>query len=292
MTEEAKAANVVEALSRVMRDLPAIGKDQKAAEAQGGYAYRGIEQITKEAQGLCAEHGVVFTPRVVGVPVVVDLTVNGKPWTDTRMLVEYDVRGPGGPDDRIVVGPIFALGRDNSDKGANKCMTQAFKYALLQTFMVADSKDDADGSTHEADSARAPLPPITPDLADALRARMEALPPEQLDALKAEWVAAGFVKVENLPVDRLDAASALVARFEAGGTWQPAETTEPSEDAQGPDTGTPERPPDPVLTVTPEQIEERAQAGVCVGCGEPFTKTGKHKQDAGDPLYGGSCAPF
>lgn len=58
------AANVVEALHRVMRDLPAIGKDQQASAQQGGYSYRGIEQITQHTQRLFAAHGVVFTPHV------------------------------------------------------------------------------------------------------------------------------------------------------------------------------------------------------------------------------------
>ncbi len=162
MTDEAPATNVVEALRRIMRDLPGISK---ARDPNGGvnYAFRGIEAITKEAQGLCAQHGVIFVPRVVGMPEVIDITVNGKPWTDTRMLVEYDVMcaaAEPGSDDLITIGPIFAIGRDNSDKGANKCMTQAFKYALLQTFMIADAKDDGDAQSVQAEWAE---PATVPD---------------------------------------------------------------------------------------------------------------------------------
>lgn len=150
MTAEAPAANVVEALRRVMRDLPGIGRDQTASQSQGGYAYRGIEQITRETQGLFARHGVVFAPSIDGYEIR-DLVVNGKPWTDTVLQVRYEVYGPGGVEDRITVGPILAIGRDNSDKGANKALTQALKYALLQTLCISDAKDDADGHTHEAD---------------------------------------------------------------------------------------------------------------------------------------------
>lgn len=145
------ATNVIEALRRVARDLPAIGRDQQASAQQGGYAYRGIEQITKHTQGLFARHCVVFVPRVTAWEIR-DITVNGKPWTDTVLTCEYDVYGPGGREDRITVGPILAIGRDNSDKGANKCMTQAFKYALLQALCISDAKDDADGTSHEADA--------------------------------------------------------------------------------------------------------------------------------------------
>lgn len=152
MTEHDKpAANVVEALCRVMAELPAIGKDGRADPKQGGYAYRGIEQITREAQPLFAKHGVLFgIPRVVSYEVR-DITVNSKPWTDVYEMVEYDVYGPGGLEDKLTVGPILAIGRDNSDKGGNKCLTQAYKYALLQAFTISDSKDDGDHASVEAE---------------------------------------------------------------------------------------------------------------------------------------------
>lgn len=153
---ELPASNVIVALSRVMRDLPGIGRDSTSEQ---GYQYRGIEAITKEAQGLLAKHGVVFVPRVVQREVV-ELTINNRPWTEQQAWITYAVYGPGGIDDRIEVGPFVAQGRDSSDKGMNKCMTQAFKYALLQTLCIGDAKDDADaGQAHEADAARASIDP-------------------------------------------------------------------------------------------------------------------------------------
>ena len=56
--------NIQSALASVMAELPAISKDGRADKSQGGYAYRGIEQITKEAQGLFAKYGVVIVPAV------------------------------------------------------------------------------------------------------------------------------------------------------------------------------------------------------------------------------------
>lgn len=160
-TTELPAGNVIEALRRVMRDLPAIGKEGRASQAQGGYAYRGIEDITKVAQSLLARHGVVFVPRVVRTTIE-QITVQNKPWTDTILDVEYDVYGPGGIEDKITVGPLIGIGRDNSDKGANKAETQAYKYALVQVFCIADQTSDADGTTHEADAYEAGQPRRTP----------------------------------------------------------------------------------------------------------------------------------
>lgn len=140
--------NVIAALARVMEELPGIGRNERS---QQGYNYRGIEAITREASSLLGRYGVVFVPKVVERKTI-DLTVNGKPWTEDHATIVYTVYGPGGVEDRIEVGPLIALGRDNSDKGMNKCMTQAFKYALLQTLCIGDSKDDADaGHAVEAD---------------------------------------------------------------------------------------------------------------------------------------------
>jgi hypothetical protein len=175
VSDEPKAANVVEALSRVMRDLPAIGKDGRADPKQGGYAYRGIEQITVHTQALFAKHGVVFVPHVRSYEVR-EIEVNNKPWTDVYETVEYTVYGPGGIDDCITVGPILAIGRDNSDKGGNKCLTQAFKYALLQTLCISDAKDDGDAQTHEADTRTAPPAdcPVSAEYAASVREKCAA----------------------------------------------------------------------------------------------------------------------
>lgn len=157
--------NVVQAVSKVMAELPAIGKDGRAAANQGGYAYRGIEQITGHVQRLFAAHGVVMAPRVTSHEVI-EITVNNKPWSDTRLEVSYDVYGPGGVEDRITVGPIYAIGRDNSDKGANKAMTQAYKYALLQLLCISDSADDGDQASVQADHHPEPARPSGPVASD------------------------------------------------------------------------------------------------------------------------------
>ena len=153
---DTKPTNVVEALSRIMAELPAIGKDQKSVQ---GYQYRGIEQITTLLQPLLSKYGVIFAPNVTHWTSD-EIVVNGKPWTDQKLTVCYHIYGPGGYEDSLNV-TVIGIGRDNSDKGANKAMSQAFKYCLLQVFCIADSKDDSDSepayeATHVSPSAPAP----------------------------------------------------------------------------------------------------------------------------------------
>lgn len=164
---------VTEALARVMTELPGIGKDNRSEQ---GYNYRGIEAITAHAQALFGKYGIVYVPHV-RARVVKELTINGKPWTEDQLEVVYEVFGPshgkvrsrrvlvtradGGQavfeidevvEDKIEIGPIYGLGRDNSDKGSNKSLTQTFKYALIQALCIGDRKDDADqDQAHEAD---------------------------------------------------------------------------------------------------------------------------------------------
>ena len=142
------------ALAAVMSKLPGIGRDQNAAPGQGGYAYRGIEAITRHVQPLFAEHGVIVVPAVRTVDVK-DITVANRPWTDTTLIVDWQIVGPDGS---ALSATTVGIGRDNSDKGANKAMTQAFKYLLLQLLCVSDSSDDSDGKTHEADQQPEPHP--------------------------------------------------------------------------------------------------------------------------------------
>ena len=274
-------ANVTSALAAVMADLPAIGKDSRGPRDQGGYAYRGIEAITKEASVLLAKHGVVFVPQVVAMEIR-DLVVNSKPWTDTILTVRYRICGPGGPDD-CVEAIVVGIGRDNSDKGANKAMTQAFKYALIQTLCIADQKDDTDGTTMEADAHdAAPIPEgfasheEKSDRYNKLRDRIGRLDPPLHAAYVAWRDDQGFTFPYTLAmcvameaeIDRIvDEAITAVERGEEPlgdpqGSTSPPKAAEPPSEAEA---GAPDPLPDPavldeateaVAELTPAQVDE------------------------------------
>jgi hypothetical protein len=172
--------NVHAALSMVMAAMPAISKDQSASAAQGGYAYRGIEAITRHVQPLFAANGIVIIPSVRSIEFR-ELTVNGKPWVDAILTVDYTLVGPDGS---TLQATTVGIGRDNSDKSANKAMTQAFKYLLLQVLCISDAKDDADGTTVEADQ-REPEHPNADRVRTAL-ADMKSLDDEGKAVIK-QW---------------------------------------------------------------------------------------------------------
>lgn len=236
--ERPAPTNVVQALARVMEDLPGIGKDNRSEQ---GYQYRGIEAITAHAQQLLGRYGVVYVPHVERREVK-DLTINGKPWTEDEAWVTYTIYGPGGLEDNIVAGPFVALGRDNSDKGMNKAMTQAYKYALLQTLCIGDHKDDADQDVaREADAPREAVDPGMEARAELSR-RLRSLTPEQRDVVR------NYCDGHNIPRvpaqftdDQLAEVEAFADRVELDG---PDPTPEqPVLDEQGVSSPTVQEPP-------------------------------------------------
>lgn len=232
--------NVAQALAKVMGELPAIGKEGKADPKQGGYAYRGIEQITREAQRLFSKYGVVFVPRVTSHEIK-NIVVADKPWTDTILTVEYDVLGPSHGsrflgtavsdhldavvEDKITAGPFLGIGRDNSDKGANKAMTQTFKYCLLQLLCISDAKDDTDGQTHEADAPAQPLPadPAAEEAMHELGELIKGFPEDERAKLQT------FLKSRFGPSAQMDLEAIRSATAVAAGWPQTGEAKGPSD---------------------------------------------------------------
>lgn len=140
---------VLEALCRVMRDLPGIDKGERNKDQ--GFNYRGIEQITAALQPLLARHGIVPRPRTISREVK-EIIINSKPWTDTTVEVEYVLHGLNGPDDYVLYGPYWGVGRDNSDKGTVKAMRQCYKQLWIDALCIGDKTDDPDAETPTRDA--------------------------------------------------------------------------------------------------------------------------------------------
>jgi hypothetical protein len=66
----------------------------------------------------------------------------------------------------IEAGPFLGVGRDNSDKGANKARSMAYKYMLTEVFCIGDKKDDADETTPPTED-----PLVTESMVESFRRR-------------------------------------------------------------------------------------------------------------------------
>ncbi len=72
----------------------------------------------------------------------------------TYLEVEYTFWAEDGSS--IVVGPVIGESMDSGDKGANKALAVAHKYALFQTFTIPTLFSDPDAETHEVKPAPSP----------------------------------------------------------------------------------------------------------------------------------------
>lgn len=167
--------NVIQALARVIGELPGIEKLTPLQRAQRGmmaapetgapkYAYRGIDQLAGAAQPLLAKYGVVIVPIDTRHEMVefVRKTANGESvWSDWRTTVRWAIYGPGGIED-VISAETVGNGHDNSDKGANKAQTGAFKNLLLRLLCIGDPADDPDGERHDRDDVVDNAPPRDP----------------------------------------------------------------------------------------------------------------------------------
>jgi len=226
MEKNEKTMNVHERICAVIAEMPGIGKGGRL-QGSNGYAFRGIEQMTAALQPLFGKHGLHFVPNVLQFELV-DLIVNSKPWQEARLLVAYRAYGADG--DYVDIGPTLGIGRDNSDKAANKAMTAAFKYALLQTFGVSDRADDGDSERVEHAEPAADLPESVATfladmqgVSDAVRdhcrkyvkaKKFPALPSKWdeaiVTAMRAELEAALVMEAEALAAETAEAVMEVV----------------------------------------------------------------------------------
>lgn len=212
---EPRPASAVQAIAAVMSELDPIGKTDRAPANMGGYSYRGIELITGKLQPLLAKHGLVIVPQVTSYEVVPS-PGQKEAWQDVYLTVRWLVYGPDGSHVEAVTQGV---GRDHTDKGANKAQTQAFKYLLMALFCIADAKDDSDGHDLSGSERREEI--AAPD-ADTLAAtalfadltRLKGTP--AADAVKqfAELEGRGLREVDLRDPDWRRQVSAVLARHD------------------------------------------------------------------------------
>ncbi len=221
------AVGIVGALADVMGDLPSIGKVDTSPE---GYAYRGIEAITKHLQQLLAKHRVVPVPHATIVKVVPSPAMKDG-WQDVVMRVRWSLFHADGSS---LTAATYGVGRDRSDKGANKAQTQAYKYLLLHVLCIADGKDDSDGQTYE-DDRRPDTEAATADQVAAFYEVLGRLGDNQKAALRAWFSKERVPKVEKATSEQ--ASKAIVkAREFLSSVPAPAEES-PGEGVEAPGQG-------------------------------------------------------
>jgi hypothetical protein len=172
---------ILQALVDIANELAKVGIAKGRRNEQQGFAFRGIDDVFNVASPLFPKYGVVFLPTYADRIEVERVT--GKAQTlmlHTTVTGEFTfVSAKDGSSVRVVT---FGSAMDSGDKGCNKSMSAALKYALLQTFLIpTESNEDADATTPE------PSVPKPPDGFDEWFAGIREESVHGFDAVRQAW---------------------------------------------------------------------------------------------------------
>lgn len=134
--------------------IGAIGKNLR--NEQSGYSARSIDDILDAVHTPLLEAGIVLVPRVMHRETDTRTSRNGGAIYYVALQVEFEFLGEDGES---VTAIAWGEAMDSSDKAGNKAMSAALKMALIQTFTIPVTGEDADAHTPEAEAPRGTLMP-------------------------------------------------------------------------------------------------------------------------------------
>lgn len=188
---------IYEKLVAIMADTKAISKGRK--NQQQGFMFRGIDDIMNDLHDIFAKHEVFLLTNVLEYNTTDRLTKSGGTNTFTRAKIEFTfVTIDGSSVSATTVGEAM----DSGDKGMNKCMSIALKYALLQMLLIpTEDAKDPDAETHNIAS-----------VADAINQVHAAKSRAEINNL---WKAYSYYQKEANFVDAVKQMSAKYPNSEA-----------------------------------------------------------------------------
>lgn len=144
MSTDAKTPKIYEALIKANELVGAISKGN--TNQQQGFKFRGVDDVYNRLHPILAKCGIVIVPEVVSYEVTERQARNGVLLYTRATIRHHFTASDGSSVTTLVVGEAM----DSGDKGMNKAMSIALKYALFQLFTIPTDEDkDPDATTHE-----------------------------------------------------------------------------------------------------------------------------------------------
>ena len=144
MDTETKTPKIYEALIKANELVGAISKGN--TNQQQGFKFRGVDDVYNRLHPILAKCGIVIVPEVVSYEVTERQARNGVLLYTRATIRHHFTTSDGSSVTTLVVGEAM----DSGDKGMNKAMSIALKYALFQLFTIPTDEDkDPDATTHE-----------------------------------------------------------------------------------------------------------------------------------------------
>lgn len=144
-----KQALIYQKMTAILNDINFIGKDKK--NQQQGYSFRGIDDVYNELHPVFAKHNVFILPEVINIEREERQSKGGGLllWTIVNMCFTFFC-----DDGTCVTCKMTGEAMDSGDKGCNKAMSVALKYALMQMFLIpTEENKDPENETPEVKSA-------------------------------------------------------------------------------------------------------------------------------------------
>lgn len=129
---------IYESVIGVMADMEALGKDRR--NTQQGYNFRGIDDVYNMVQPIMAKHGIIMRSEILAERSEERQSKGGGTLIYRVFQIRYYLVAKDGSE---ISTMVIGEGMDSGDKAANKAMSVAQKYAILQMFMIPteDPKD-------------------------------------------------------------------------------------------------------------------------------------------------------
>lgn len=140
-----QAPMIYAALAKANKAIGAIAKGN--TNQQQGFKFRGIDDVYNELHSILADCEIFIIPEIVSYDVTERQGRNGSVLLFTRATIRHHfTTSDGSSITTVVVGEAM----DSGDKGMNKTMSIALKYALLQLFTIPTREDkDPDANRYE-----------------------------------------------------------------------------------------------------------------------------------------------
>ncbi len=197
-----------EALSAVMGDVQAVGKDQRVTSGPAKYAFRGVDAVVNAVGPALREHGVIVLPEVLDDMFREYQSKSGGQMQECRVRMRYTFVGPDGS---TLSCSAIGQSSDSSDKAASKAQSVAYRVALLQALCIPTDEPDPDATSHERATPPTPEPVIPTDDAERMKGLLNAASADDRKAFVTRF----GCKPDLLPVSRLDEANDWLSDLEA-----------------------------------------------------------------------------
>lgn len=150
-----KPLSIYEAIPKIIGEVGAIGKEKK--NQQQGFMYRGVDDVMNALSPVIAKYGVFIVPEVLEETRTERSTKSGGINFVVYMKIRFTFCASDGSSvQAVTVGEAM----DTADKGSNKALAVAYKYACFQVFCIAtEEMKDPDAETPEPSVKQPPKNP-------------------------------------------------------------------------------------------------------------------------------------